>query len=409
MNVDEEAARVIEIGDAFRSTTSRLDETVRAHNSVAKAIGVHETRLNDLQSRVELTEAHADLPRGGIGAPSGFKRVETANGPAFVVDSQVRLADVPALRSKKAPEISLERWLAAVAVGERCGDREAVAYAREQKQLTSATSGVLLPVEYQAQWIDLLRARMVLNTAGCRTVPMNAKSEVWAAVTADPTASWHTEAATVNAANPTFASRTLYAQTIVTRCQSSMELAADSPDFGAQLATVMTRAMAAEIDRVGLEGTGTAPMPRGIKNTTGRLTIGTIGTPTDYSKVVAGIGQLLTNNADLAQVTKFAVMAPAQWTELENLPTGLTGDKTQLRRPNSIANMQFRVTSNVTAGTIYLGDFRDLVMGARLESAVEILKLGTYATNLLIEFIGYIRVDFLAQRPASFCTLEGIT
>src|SRR5215472_8990241 len=80
--------------------------------------------------------------------------------------------------------------------------------------------------------------------------------------------------------------------------------------------------MAAEIDRVGLEGTGAAPQPRGIKNTTGRLSVATVGTLTDYSKLITGISQFLTNNADLAQVTKFAVMSPTQWAELKTCRPG---------------------------------------------------------------------------------------
>ena len=42
------------------------------------------------------------------------------------------------------------------------------------------------------------------------------------------------------------------------------------------------------------------------------------------------------------------------------------------------------------------------------ESAVEALKLTTFASNLPIEHVGYIRVDFLVARPASFCVLSGV-
>jgi hypothetical protein len=66
------------------------------------------------------------------------------------------------------------------------------------------------------------------------------------------------------------------------------------------------------------------------------------------------------------------------------------------------------VTSPQSVTTVFLGDFRDLLLGVRMESSIEILKLSTYATNLLLEFIGYARVDFCVTRPASFCTLEGV-
>ena len=79
--------------------------------------------------------------------------------------------------------------------------------------------------------------------------------------------------------------------------------------------------------------------------------------------------------------------------------------------------MEFLVTSNIAGNivsspqvktTIYLGDFRELLFGVRLESAIEILKIQSFATNLVLEFIGYLRCDYTLTRPGSFCTLEGV-
>jgi hypothetical protein len=35
--------------------------------------------------------------------------------------------------------------------------------------------------------------------------------------------------------------------------------------------------------------------------------------------------------------------------------------------------------------------------------------LTTYASNLLLEFIGYLRADYLVRRPASFVTISDIS
>jgi len=97
--------------------------------------------------------------------------------------------------------------------------------------------------------------------------------------------------------------------------------------------------------------------------------------------------------------------------------TGISSDKTQLPRPRSVQDMRFLVTSNIAGSqisspivlsTIFLGDFRDLLLGVRLESSIEVLKLTTFASNLLLEFVGYARCDFLVTRPASFHTIEGV-
>jgi hypothetical protein len=98
------------------------------------------------------------------------------------------------------------------------------------------------------------------------------------------------------------------------------------------------------------------------------------------------------------------------------LVTGIASDKTQLARPRALQDTNFRVTTAVPTNlsspdttVIFTGDFRDLLLGVRQESAVDALKLTTFASNLLIEYVGYTRVDFLVARPASFCVLTGVT
>jgi HK97 family phage major capsid protein len=399
----------------LNAMTSELMKTLEG---IRDGVAGYRKDMDGLAERIEQLEAKNDRPHHeGRADGAEYKVLITASGPAFEVPSHVSLASIPELGPTKQPEISLERWLAATVAGERCGDKQAVEFAREQKQLVTTSTGVLIPAEYQTRWIDLLRARSVLNAAGMRTTTMTAKTQQHSAVTGDPAVTWHTEAGSISAANPTFAARTLTAQTIVARCQASVELAQDSPDFGAQLASVMTGAIAAEIDRVGLEGSGTPPQPRGIKNTSGRSSQTATGALTDFEEIISGIGALLGANCDLEQVSRFAIMSPGSWTAYENLVTGISSDKTQLPRPRSVQDMKFLVTSNIAGNiasspqvltTIYLGDFRDLLLGVRLESSIEVLKLTTFASNLLLEFVGYARADFLVTRPASFHTVEGV-
>ncbi len=407
-----------ELVDTINEIGNAVEEFRKSN---VKRVESLEKRVELLVDKIETKEAQNDpdrpRPIGADGAPRDYKQFETDNGRVFEISGAAKMAAVPELAPARKPEISLERWLAATVAGERCGDKAAVEFAREKKQMVTTSTGVLIPAEYQTQWIDMLRARSVLNTAGMRTVNMLAKTQVHAAVATDPAATWHSEAASVSADDPTFAARTLTAQTLVARCQASVELAQDSPDFGAQIANVISGAMAAEIDRVGLEGTGTPPEPRGIRNTSGRSSTTAVGTITDYSKVVTGLGALLSANCDLAQISKFAVMNPRTWAAFENLATGIASDKTQLPRPRSIQDMQFLVTSNVAGSAavspqvpaaLYLGDFRDLLLGVRLEASIEVVKAASFASNLLLEIVGYARCDFLVTRPASFHTIEGI-
>lgn len=376
------------------------------------------TKIDGAIDRIEAIEAGATTPRkGGAAQPAPeYKTFHTANGPIYELPAHVRMQDVIAV---KQPEISLERWLAATMAGERCMDQQALEFARERKQMVTTSTGVLIPAEYQSRWIDLIRSQMTLNAAGMRTVTMDAKSQTHSAVMTDPAVTWHSEAGSISPGNPTFALRVLTAKTVVVRCQGSVELAQDSPDFGAQLAGVMTRAIAHEIDRVGLVGSGIAPEPQGILGTDGVGTIASVGTPGDYSDLIEGVQDLLEANVPIDIATATAIMSPRTWATYEGLPTGITSDDSPLPRPRALQDMQFRVTTAVantlgsssppTESAIFLGDFRSLLLGTRREAAVESLKLSSYGANLLLEFIAYARVDYVITRPSDFVVLTGVT
>ena len=395
-----------------------LDKIERNVQTAATRAADNTARLAELADRVNGLEQ-----RGGPKPPDAtFRKANdnvvqihnaTGDSPAYLVKSAGKVADV--LPTRKSP-ISLGRFLAAGLLGDRCHDAEALRHVDETKSVSTATSGLVLPIEYVGEWIDRLRANMVLMAAGAQTVAMSGKTMTHAALTGDPVASWHTEnAADINATDPTFAARTLTAQTIVSRCTASVECTQDSPNFGEQLAAAMTASIAQEIDRVGLVGTGTAPQPRGILNVAGINEVLSVGTIADYSKMLAGVRELLDDNVQLDVATANAIMSPRSWAAFEGLATGITGDKTQLPRPRALEATRFLVSSAVpndldtNKSAIFLGDFRDLVMGIRTNTEVRALEVDSYASRLQIEFVAYSRVDFLVTRPASFCVLRGVS
>lgn len=399
---------------------------------IARSLGSIETALERAATRSTETKAQlAELAdrlniveqRGSAKLPDALTRkadenivrVHNATGdsPIHLVKSAGRVAD---LMPRRKQEVSLGRFLAAGLLGDRCHDPEALRFVAETKAVSTATSGLTIPIEYAGTWLDLLRSRMVLIEAGCMTMPMIGKTHTTAVLTADPVAGWHAEnAADISPSDPTFAARTLNAQTVTVRCTASVEVTQDSPNFGDLLASAMTAAIAQEIDRVGLVGTGTAPQPRGIYNTAGINEVLTVGTLADYSKVLTGVRELLNDNVPLEIATANAIMSPRTWAALEGLTTGIAGDKTQLPRPRALEAMRSLVTSSVpdnfdtNKSAIFLGDFRDLVMGVRSDVVVKALEVDTYASRLQIEFVAHQRVDFVAVRPASFCVLRGVS
>lgn len=353
---------------------------------------------------------------GGVAAPladgSGVKVHHGAHGAIYEIKAGTKLSD--AMPSGEKADVPLDRWLAAAMLGEHCEDKDALKFAQEAKGMSGGTAGTLIPAAYQGEWIDNLRSFMVLEAAGMTTATMNARTVTSSRIVADPPASWRAEDGGVPAGDPTLELRNLVSKSLAVRVQATAELAQDSPDFGSQLLTVMGRALAVEIDRAGLVGTGNNNQPTGIANTAGIQTVGNVGTPTNFVPLVNGIQKLLEKNVALDQADKNAIMSARTWAQFANL-TDVNGQP--LNRPRALDNMAFRPTQSIpdnlgpaplNKSLAIMGDFRDLVLGVRMEASIEALRLQSFAENLRLEFIGWTRVDFMVRRPDSFVVLSGI-
>ena len=352
--------------------------------------------------------------KGGVPVEprQGVKVHHSAHGEVYELKAGAKMAD--AIPAKDAPEISLDRWLGATMLGDRCEDKTALDFVRDSKSLSGGTAGILLPGAFQGEWVDNLRSFMVLEKAGMTTVTMNNRTVTGSRQLTDPPVAWRAEGSSLTAGDPTFELQQLVAKTLAVRCQGSAELAQDSPDFGSQLLGIMGRTLAQEVDRAGLFGTGLSNQPLGIHNTSGIQTVAAVGTPDSYGPFVSGLQKLLEANVSLERCDKNAIMSPRTWATFENLQE-INGQP--LMRPRALDRMAFRPTTSVPnnlgsgedESLVMMGDFGDLVMGVRMEASVQALRLQSFAENLLLEFVGWTRVDFLVRRPASFVELQGVT
>lgn len=153
--------------------------------------------------------------------------------------------------------------------------------------------------------------------------------------------------------------------------------------------------------------------PRGIVNTNGIQTIAAVGTPT-HQDLVTGLRRLLEANVPLEMAERNAIMSPRTWATLASLQAS---DLQPIMRPQALENMAYRPTNSIpndggagdNESSIIMGDFRDLVMGVRMEASVEALRLQSFAESLRLEFVGWTRLDFMVRRPSSFCVLNGVT
>jgi HK97 family phage major capsid protein/HK97 family phage prohead protease len=281
-------------------------------------------------------------------------------------------------------------------------------------EASDATGGVTVPDITAAVWVERLRAALVVGRAGASTVPLTSDRTTIARQVNDPVPAWRQENAAVAESDPSFDGIVLTPRSLAVFFKVSRELLQDSINIEAMLTNALTAAMAREVDRVALRGSGTAPEPRGIANTTGVNThsMGTNGGQlTDYGPLIEAWRLMAEDNA--AEPGAF-VMAPRTWATIEKLKD-TTGQP--LQRPPALQGKPFLVTTalpiNETHGTatnasrIITGDWSELLIGMRAELRIEVLR-ELFAGNLQFGFLAHMRLDIALAHPESFAMVTGI-
>jgi HK97 family phage major capsid protein len=241
-------------------------------------------------------------------------------------------------------------------------------------------------------------------------VPLSSDQNVIAKVLTDPVPAWRAENSAVNESGSTFGAVTLAPKSIAVLVKASIELMQDSLNLEAELPRILARALAGEIDRAGLIGSGSGNEPKGIVNFTG-LTANSFagGSLSGYGSLMTARGALHGANERL----RAFIMA----TRDENGLASLTAtDGQPLNMPRALEQVPMLHTTALPSdggdgsdeSQIIAGDFSQLLMGIRSEIRVEILR-ERFMDNLQFGLIAHARVDFAASRESAFTVLDGVT
>lgn len=281
---------------------------------------------------------------------------------------------------------------------------------------TDSAGGYTVPSIVSAKWIDRLRPVSVALRAGAQLVPLSSDVTTIAKLLTDPTCAWRSENAQISPSDPTFGAVTFTARSLATLVVASRELLEDSINIESALNSAFTRAMAAELDRAALFGSGSAPEPRGVYNTSniGSVSMGTNGAAlTNYDPFVDVVATLEAANAQ--KIDAF-VMAPRTSAALAKLDG--SGDGQPLGMPPKLVGIPHLISSTVpidqtqgsaigTSSCVVAGDFSDLYIGVRSAVHIQLLK-ERFADYVQTGFLVTGRFDVQVARPASFCKLVGI-
>lgn len=320
-------------------------------------------------------------------------------------------------------DLSFGRFVKAAVTGDWTGaqgEHEAMKMSASLGEGSGITGGYMVPSPLSARVLDLVRAKMVLNKAGCQTVVMGSKTLEIAALLSDVVPTWRAENVAITEGDPTFGGIQLTAHTLAALIKAPIELLEDAANMSQVVENSVAQAIAHTIDFAGLAGSGANDEPTGILNWPAIPTV-TLGTGAGASPTYATFSEAyqalqLANAPDQVEL----VASPRTFGSLERLQDTLMQP---LRPPQSWASIKQFGTSavpiNETVGASndcsfgILGDFTQLMMGMRTSMVLEASRWagdasGGAFSSLQVWIRAYTRIDFAVARPTLFQVIKGI-
>jgi HK97 family phage major capsid protein len=274
---------------------------------------------------------------------------------------------------------------------------------------TDSAGGYTVPTVLAGEMIDRLRAESVMVAAGARTVPLTSDNLSIAKLATDPTPAFRAENAAIAESDPTFSSVTLTPRSLAVMTKVSRELFEDSLNLESELPRILSVAMAKEMDRIGLLGSGSAPEPRGIANQSGIGTTALDAALTSYAPLLAAQTGILSANAGPVSAM---IMHPRDMGDL----AGLTDTTNQpLNAPATLAGIPMLTTTAIPTdggtgsneSTIFVGNFSHVMIGVRSGVRVDVLR-ERYADSHQYGLVAHMRFDIAVQHAAAFHTITGV-
>jgi HK97 family phage major capsid protein len=367
--------------------------------------------LSDIVKRCDDYIGMHDEDLGATTASSVGAVWRTADGkPVYVLANTERVADLPDTDSRAGRDFGFGEYVRAMVTGSTNPDIRAAL-----SEGTDSAGGYTVPVHLLRELIDRMRSKTVCIKAGARTVPLDTMTTKIARLASDPAAAWRNENAAVAESDPTFEAVVFQARSLAVLVKVSREVLEDSVNINDALMNAFAGAMAGELDRVALFGTGVAPQPLGVFNTTnvGSVSMGTNGAQlTNWDKVIDLVYEMESDNSESPTGM---VMHPrtrqtiAKLKDTTNQPLAIPPVLTSIPQlvTTSVPITQVQGTSGSVCSTIVMGDFKQLMFGVRQELRVDIAR-DRFIENLQYAFVAHLRADIAVAHPESFAKLIGI-
>jgi len=267
-------------------------------------------------------------------------------------------------------------------------------------------------------FIDLLRNAMVLEGLGIRRLgDLNGNIAI-PRQTGGATAYWVAESGSPTEGQPAFDQVTMTPKTVGAFTDISRKLLLQSSmDVEAFLRQDLATVLGLELDRAGINGSGSSNQPRGILNTSGIGSVagGTNGLAPTYEHIVDLETAVAVDNAaigNLAYLTNTKVRGKLKKTEMFAATNGMPVWERGAQPLNGYAaGVSNQVPSNLSKGTansvlsaIIFGNFADLIMG--MWGGLDLMTDPyTGSTSGTVRIVALQDVDIAVRHAESFAAM----
>lgn len=258
------------------------------------------------------------------------------------------------------------------------------------RSMTSATNSTLIPQDLANKIIDVARTNSAIF-GRIPTVPMEENNLTIAVQTKDPVANFIVEGELITESEPVFSKVTMEGKTLAIFIPVTEQLLDCAENLESQLINSCAKAIALELDKALLYGTGEAEKIRGISLYENINKVSHSGAA-NYDMFIKGIKETKKSNitpTDIAYSTDTGM----------DLAMLKDSNGQYISRPKALEEYTFTESNNVKVNEAYMYDYNSLLLGIHKNVTIKWGEPDDYFQRIMKGLRVYIRTDLAVINP----------